>query len=45
MADANEKEPRSIRLLGMSECQRERGGEGGGKRGRERQKERCDEED
>lgn len=28
MVDANEKEPRSIRLRGLSECQRE--GEGGG---------------
>lgn len=36
MADANEKEPRSIRLLGLSECQRERGREGGGGRGEER---------
>lgn len=27
MVDANEKEPRSIRLQGLSECQRERGTE------------------
>lgn len=29
MVDANEKEPRSIRLQGLSECQRERGIETG----------------
>lgn len=28
MVDANEKEPRSIRLRGLSECQREEVGEG-----------------
>lgn len=28
MVDANEKEPRSIRLRGLSECQREGEGEG-----------------
>lgn len=30
MMDANEKEPRSIRLRGLSECQREGVGEGEG---------------
>ena len=34
MVDANEKEPRSIRLQGLSECQRER------ERYRERERER-----
>lgn len=36
MVDANEKEPRSIRLQGLSECQREREGQ------RDGQVEGCD---